>query len=82
MPTTQEQAYMLALNRNIGGVMPHNLYEQSARPKQIKRRGKKKAAKKSRKEWVANCKSLTRARNKRYYNKKKLESQIDKLFGI
>jgi hypothetical protein len=42
-----EQAYDLALNRRIGGIMPYNLYESSPRPKpRRKARKRTKAAKK------------------------------------
>ncbi len=40
---TQEQAYELALNRKIGGLMPNSLYEQSKRTKPRKKRGRKNA---------------------------------------
>lgn len=40
---SREQAYELALNRKIGGIMPSNLYEQSIRTKPRKRRGRKNA---------------------------------------
>lgn len=37
---TREEAYELALNRRIGGIMPENLYECSRRP-QSRRKAKK-----------------------------------------
>lgn len=40
---SREEAYELALNRKIGGLMPHNLVEQSIRTKPRKRRGRKNA---------------------------------------
>lgn len=40
---SREEAYNLALNRKIGGIMPENLYEQSKRTKPRKKRGRKNA---------------------------------------
>lgn len=72
---TIEQAYERALNRKIGGIMPYNLTEQSPT---IRKRRKKKAKKKPiRKEYFTlGKKEQARERNKRYYDKKKLQKAV------